>query len=283
MEERQRIFIESMVKMSKALPQYAEPIKAITKGYIINESIKDFSKYIAGKVKDKVASGVEKVKEYMKEPDDLAPVEQKPSAPKPLDQNELDHLKKLNSTRQSDMMLFHNDLKSLLFHLNQFGDEAYLTYIMQPSWDEALKVGAKVDEMRARANANNQLMEAVTRAMQFVAVLESVAAMGYEQLAKNVYSIYNITEASMGTPTEFLINTSLYDTQSLMEMVKSPTQKANEANANKRLETITMPNIERFIRKQGRSSWDAFLKHPAYQIARQRAENIRKGLPYGSR
>ena len=261
MEERQRIFIESMVKMSKALPQYAEPIKAITKGYIINEGIKDFGKSVAGKVKDKVSTGVQKVKKYMTEPVDMGTQVQKPEAPKPLDQKELDHLKKINSTRQSDMMLFQNDLKSLLFHLNQYGDEAYFKYVMQPSWDETLKIGAQVDNMRKRANANNQLMEAVTRAMQFVAVLESVAAMGYEQLAKNVYSVYNITEASMGTPTELLINTALYDAQSLMDMVKSPARKAEEADANRRLETITMPNIERFIRKQGRSPWDAFQQH----------------------
>lgn len=279
MEERQRIFIESMAKMAKAVPEYEEPLKAITKSYIINEGIKDF----AGKMKDRVSGGMQKVKDYVTKPVDMSTPVQKPAVLKPLDQNELEHMKKLNATRQSDLMLFQNDLKSLLFHLNQYGDEAYFNYVMKPSWDETLKIGARIDNMRKRANANNQLMEAVNRAMQFVAVLESVASLGYEELAKNVYSVYNITEASMGTPTELLISTSLYDAQSLMEMVKSPARKAEEADANRRLETITMPNIERFIRKHGRSSWDAFQQHPSYKIAMQRAANIRKGLPYGSR
>jgi hypothetical protein len=41
MSEKHQIFIESMVKMSKVSPTYVEPLKAITKCYIINEGLYD--------------------------------------------------------------------------------------------------------------------------------------------------------------------------------------------------------------------------------------------------
>ena len=37
MNEKQQIFIESLVSMSKEVPEYIEPLKTIAKSYIITE------------------------------------------------------------------------------------------------------------------------------------------------------------------------------------------------------------------------------------------------------
>ena len=105
MSEKHQIFIESMVKMSKVSPTYVEPLKAITKCYIINEGVD-----------------------------------------------------------------IHN-------------------------------VGASVKK------TSDDLM----KAMQFVAVLESVADMGYRDLAKSVYDVYCITENSYGDGKRTLFESEFTD------------------------------------------------------------------------
>lgn len=264
MSEKHRIFVESMVKMGKAVPEYVQPLKSITKSYIINEGIDEPIRRYMNKAKSL----------FTNEPKDVV-------YPKitncPLSNEELDLLNKESKDFKSDYMSFQTSLKELIFHLNTFGDEAYIRYIMSPAFDNALAQGAKIDALRKRARRPHPLSESIDKTMRFLSVLESIDAMGYHALAKSVHDTYMQLENDYGLSTRYIVESMFDDIEPITEMVKTPEQKIQESNMNNRLWSITMPNIARFIAKHGRWAWDRFLQQTQYKFAMNRAEAIRKG------
>lgn len=268
MAEKHKIFIESMVKMSKVSPDYVAPIKAITESYVINEGIIDWFKGFANKTKETLKNDPAKVVSYQQDV--------------PLSPNDKMLLRTDQASFDKDYRIFHKALTWLNSYLSQFGDTEYINYIMKPDFDKAIRRGGYIDNIRQKAGIPNPVLEAVNRAMQFCAVLESVSALGFHDVAKGAYDTYMITEANMGIPTKFMFESAFNDSEALMEMAHTPEEKEREAKANEILNTTVMPIIARYIFKHGRAAWDKYLKSSNYRMAKHYAEIIRKGGIYGA-
>jgi hypothetical protein len=268
MSEKHQIFIESMVKMSKVSPDYVAPIKAITESYVINEGIVDWFKGFANKAKDVLKNDPAKLASYTQ---DI-----------PLSPNDKMILRSDKETFDTDYRMFHKALNALNMYLSNFGDTEYINYVMKPEFDKAIRRGGYVDNIRKKAGIPNPVTEAVNRAMQFCAVLESISAMGFNDVAKSAYETYMITEAAMGIPTKFMFESSFNDAAAIMEMARTPEQKERESKANDILNGKIMPIIARFIAKHGRAAWDKFLRSSNYRMAKSSAEKIRTGMAYGA-
>lgn len=267
MSEKHRIFVEQMGKIGHEFPQYVEPLKTITKSYLITEGIADKLKSFGNKL-----------------------VHHEPPKPEPLQANpyrisDTDRalLAKDRETFMNDYQMFQFDLKTLILHLQKFGDSAFMQFVTDPryNFDRALRRGEYIDELHERAHVPSMLAEAVERTIMFDAVLESVAALGYAELAKTVHKTYSILESDMGISTRYIVESVFDDMDVLLEMVKTDTQRHDEEYANRGLLSTTLPRIASFIANHGKAAWDKFLASNAYQFAKKRAELVRKGERIG--
>lgn len=266
MSEKHQIFIESMISLSKVSPDFVEPLKSITKCYVINEGIVDWFKKFASKAKTALTADPTK----------------EPTAPEvALSQNDKMLLRADNETFANDYRQFHNALSDLNRYLSQFGDTEYINYVMSPTFDKAIRRGGYIDAIRRKAGMPNPVMEALDRAIRFCAVLEGISSMGYPSLAKSVYDSYAITEGQMGIPTGMLFVSKFNDPKTLVEMAHTADEKATEQKANYELNNRIMPTIARFIAKHGKLAWNKFLNSSNYKMAKRYAEIIRRNGIYG--
>ena len=258
MSEKHQIFIESMVKMSKVSPDYVEPLKAITKCYVINEGL-DFSD-IKAKAKgyaDKMRTFADTAKErIMKDPAKVEIPDQ--NGITKFDEALLEIDKR---DFNKDYGEFMNVTNKLTTFLRIHGTQLFHRLISSPEFKNALKRGEYLDSLKQKTKADVALAESVNKAMQFVAVLESVASMGYRNLAKGVYDAYFLTESTFGVNTKNLFESSF----SAMEAAELAEQAVDVSPDE--VENKFFPFIEKCIIKHGRSLWERYLKSENFKWA----------------
>lgn len=261
MEDRHQIFIESMVKMSKEVPEYTEPLKTITKSYIVTEGLLDSIKNIGKKMMTDPA----KV-DAMSEQDYISNVDK-----------ELVH--KDLTTFKHDYSVFLDDVKRLEDHIAKYGDGAFMQYISDPKYkfDFALRRGNYIDMLKKRMGVPNMIAEAIDKALMFNAVLECVASKGYMNVATHVHRAYNEIQKGFGVPTTYFVESAFDDVDAILEMVKTDAQKAEESAQNNEIIGTIMPRIAAFIANHGKIAWDKVIKSPKYLEAKRKGEIIRKG------
>ena len=270
MNEKQHIFIESLVGMSKVVPEYTEPLKTIAKSYIITEGFGDKIKQFGSKVKNALTTDPSKVE--MPQQTGLSEGDKK-------------LIEQDQATFKQDYMQFLDDVKTLKFHIHAYGDAAFMAYISDKekyNFDDAIRKGRYLDMIKKRAGIPDVVQEAIDRVLMFDAVLESVASMGYMSLAKSVHDAYEVVELNHGIPTKYLVESAFDDMDALMEMVKTSEQMAKEETENNRIIGTVMPRIANFIAKHGYSIWEKVLKSLTFRAASQVGSDIRKGVRRGS-
>ena len=266
MNEKQHIFIESLVGMSKVVPEYTEPLKTIAKSYIITEGFGDKIKQFGSKVKNALTTDPSKVE--MPQQTGLSEGDKK-------------LIEQDQATFKQDYMQFLDDVKTLKFHIHAYGDAAFMTYISDKekyNFDDAIRKGRYLDMIKKRAGIPDVVQEAIDRVLMFDAVLESIASMGYMSLAKHVHDAYEVVELNHGIPTKYLVESAFDDMDALMEMVKTSEQMAKEQTENNRIIGTIMPRIANFIAKHGYSIWEKVLKSLTFRAATQAGSDIRKGV-----
>lgn len=261
MSLKHRIFVESMVKMGRKVPEYVEPLKAITKGYLITEGIVGD---IVSKVKNKFAQP------ELQYPEDLSKKSYRErlavSSKVPPTPEETELMRRDRATFNEDYHAFQDAIKSLLMYICKYGQKAFVEYVTRPEFDAALARGRRLDNIRP-----NPLIESVEQAQSFFYLLENMAKIGYDTLAKAVYESYMITEDAMGHSVRFLAESSF--STPIHAMTRE--ELMEEADAKKELFSHTMPCIERFIANHGVYAWNKFLGSSALKEAKKEASWIR--------
>lgn len=266
MDERQKIFIESMVRMGRECPEYVEQLKAITKSYIITEGITDYlnkAKSYAGKAKKFLTTDPSKV--------DI------PESGDSISYQDKVLLKVDKDTFQREYGVFRKNVEKLINYMRQFGTALVKKCVNAKYFQDAENEGAHLDEIKRKASMKDPVGEAIEKSMQFVAVLESISAMGYPALAKNVYEAYMVTE-DMGISVCDLFESSFSKDA---RMVKpSEYNPADVKAASEEISTKVMPGIASFIKRHGKSAWDQVKKSTNFQFALKWA-NIMNGVTHG--
>lgn len=259
MEYRQQIFIESLVKMGKECPECVEPLKAIAKSYIITEGITDYLR----KAKERLMKDPSKVEFPTKE--DAISYEDKVM------------LKVDQDTFNKEYSVFRKNVEKLVNYLRQFGSRLFDKCEKADYFQKAERKGAYLDEVKKKYKMKNLVAESIEKSMQFVSVLESVAAMGYPALAQNVFDAYSATE-SMGVSTCDMFESSFSKDSRMVDPAEY--DPSDVKVASEEITTKVMPGIAAFIARHGKSVWDNVKNSNYFKFAMKWAA-IMNGVNHG--
>lgn len=266
MEYRQKIFIESLVKMGKECPECVEPLKAIAKSYIITEGITDYlkkAKEYAGKAKELLSKDPIKA-EFSKSDDSIS--------------NEDKIMLKVDKdTFNKEYSVFRKNVEKLVNYLRQFGSRLFDKCEKADYFQKAERRGAYLDEVKKKFRMKNPVAESIEKSMQFVSVLESIAAMGYPALAQNVFDAYSVTE-NLGVSTCDLFESSFSKDSRFVDPKEYDPQDVKVASEE--ITTKVMPAIAAFIARHGKSVWDNVKNSNYFKFAMKWAA-IMNGVNYG--
>ena len=258
MAEKHAIFLESLTKLAKVNPDYTEALKCVAKCYIINEGIADGVKSLFNKAKNKI----------MEDPCNAPPVQDlthKTDAEKRLMQD-------AQTSFDSDYQYFKMYVNELIFYLQNYGDGAFIEFLMSPEVKNAERRGRHMDMLLKDSPKH----ESVQHAMTFMDTMNQLASKfpKYEAVINETVKSYVVVESMYGSPVVTVFDPTW---KPLTEMVHSLEWIEDFNHATEHLKTITLPKIAEFIAKHGYSNWEAVTRSSAFKLAKSKAETIRRG------
>lgn len=259
MAEKHAIFLESLTKMAKIKPEYTGALKCVAKCYIINEGIADGVKSLFNKAKTALTTDPAK-------PQPGAQVTPARTA----DDERL--IKEDSATFDNDYQYFKMYANELIMYLQNYGDAAFIEFLMSPDFKDAEARGRHLDNLLKYSPRH----ESVEHAMTFMDTMNKLISKlpQYESVINETMKSYVVVESMYGSPVVSVIDPTW---QPLTEMVHSESWMEDFRHATNHLKTITMPKIADFIAKHGYHNWEAFTRSNAFKMAKNRAEQVRRG------